>query len=566
MDDRLSRIETAIHDIERSLVLLEHRLTILEHGGGTLRHSTGEFVATGPDPVALPHDVGAIIPLVGRTFVALGGAYLLRALTDSAILPPRVGIAAGLVFAAVWIVAADRDAGRDRRLSAAFHALVGVLIAFPLLWEATVRFQNLPPSGSALVLALFTTGTLAAAVHRNHQAIAWIVVLAALPTAIAVIGATGAIVPFAVYLIWLGIVTLWLGYSCDWLWLRWPAALFADLTVFGLTISGVGDTAAASPAAIVVVQMLLLNAYLASVVVRTIIRSRDVIVFELMQASAALALGFGGAVYVAGHTGSGSTLLALINLVFGVGCYAVAFTFMRQGRPRNFQFYGSLALVLVIASSALLLQPPALAVVATALAVVATLAAARLSTATLTVHALVYLATAGAASGMLRAAMGALAAPVGAVWQPFDGTAMAVVVGSVLCWAIAPPVGFGSSAAPATRLIVAIFGVLSATGAVVALLGSLLPHSGGTAPDPGAIATLRTAVLAGVAVALAWAGRRERFAECRLLLYPVLAAIGLKLLVEDLRRSRAETLFVALALYGLALIAAPRLGRRQHGI
>jgi hypothetical protein len=41
----------------------------------------------------------------------------------------------------------------------------------------------------------------------------------------------------------------------------------------------------------------------------------------------------------------------------------------------------------------------------------------------------------------------------------------------------------------------------------------------------------------------------------------VLVAGGLKLLAEDLRHSRASTLFVALALYGGALIVAPRLAR-----
>jgi hypothetical protein len=42
----------------------------------------------------------------------------------------------------------------------------------------------------------------------------------------------------------------------------------------------------------------------------------------------------------------------------------------------------------------------------------------------------------------------------------------------------------------------------------------------------------------------------------------VLVAGGLKLVIEDFRLSRPATLFIALALYGVALIAAPRLARR----
>jgi hypothetical protein len=46
----------------------------------------------------------------------------------------------------------------------------------------------------------------------------------------------------------------------------------------------------------------------------------------------------------------------------------------------------------------------------------------------------------------------------------------------------------------------------------------------------------------------------------------VLAAGGLKLLVEDLPRSRPATLFIALALYGGALIVAPRLASRSTSV
>ena len=46
--------------------------------------------------------------------------------------------------------------------------------------------------------------------------------------------------------------------------------------------------------------------------------------------------------------------LALVNLAFGVSCYAVAFFFVRD-RPRNFYFYSTLAMVLLLTSGPLLL-------------------------------------------------------------------------------------------------------------------------------------------------------------------------------------------------------------------
>ena len=47
------------------------------------------------------------------------------------------------------------------------------------------------------------------------------------------------------------------------------------------------------------------------------------------------------------------------------------------------------------------------------------------------------------------------------------------------------------------------------------------------------------------------------------LLYPVLAWGVVKLLIEDFRVSPPALLFVAFALYGAALIIAPRVARRR---
>jgi hypothetical protein len=74
------------------------------------------------------------------------------------------------------------------------------------------------------------------------------------------------------------------------------------------------------------------------------------------------------------------------------------------------------------------------------------------------------------------------------------------------------------------------------------------------------LATIRTAVLSMLAVGCARLSR-ARFSAMGRLAYPLLAATGVKLLVIDLRSSRASTLFAALACYGLALVLVPRLRR-----
>jgi len=87
------------------------------------------------------------------------------------------------------------------------------------------------------------------------------------------------------------------------------------------------------------------------------------------------------------------------------------------------------------------------------------------------------------------------------------------------------------------------------------VLGTVAPRFG--------VATVRTIALAATALALAWLGRAPQWREAAWLVYPTLAAGGVKLLAEDFPHSTAATLFVALAMYGGALIAAPRLIRGQ---
>src|SRR5271169_81625 len=51
-----------------------------------------------------------LVALGGRTILALAGAYLIRALTDAAVLSPVAGVALGLVYALLFYVLADRVA------------------------------------------------------------------------------------------------------------------------------------------------------------------------------------------------------------------------------------------------------------------------------------------------------------------------------------------------------------------------------------------------------------------------------------------------------------------------
>ena len=71
-------------------------------------------------------------------------------------------------------------------------------------------------------------------------------------------------------------------------------------------------------------------------------------------------------------------------------------------------------------------------------------------------------------------------------------------------------------------------------------------------------------VLALAALVVAWIGRHARLPRVGLARLPAARRrSALKMVAQDFMHSRPATLFVALALYGAALIVAPRLRRRQ---
>jgi hypothetical protein len=579
MDDRLPRIESAIQDLAQSIASIERRLTALERAAAATGEAGADadraVPAAHPEPPALlgapalpvPARDGLVTMLsfIGRTFVALGGAYLLRALTEAGVVSRPLGTALGLAYAMAWLVMSDRAGAAHQQTSAAFHGLVAAIIAFPLIGESVIRFHLLNANTAALAVALATAIMLAAALRQRSQVLAWIAVLAALGTSVVLVIATGVLLPFSGVSIALGIATLWIGYSADWVLLRWPATAVADLMVVALTARVTGRSSE-PPARIIAIQLFLLIGYLASVAARTLFRGRDVIAFEMVQTAAALAVGFGGALYVAQATGLGATALAAMSLLFGAASYGVAFAFLarRLGLRLNFYFYTSLGLILGLISMAFLLTGPAVALAWTALGVLATVAALTTGRVTLNSHAAVYLLAAASASGLLAAATAALVGPADGLSPPMSLVPLVVLCGVAACWAIPmSPAADTRVLHRVPRLLITIVLVWSAGGWLISVIVPALPAATGHAADAGEIATLRTSVLAAAALALASVGRSGRFRESAWLLYPVLAAGGLKLLIEDLPRSRPATLFIALALYGGTLILAPRLGRAR---
>ena len=499
--------------------------------------------------LSLP-DVGSVVTLIGRTLFVLAGAFLLRALVESGRLDPGPGVWLGLAFAATWIVMADRAGGRENGPSAAFHGLAFVLIAFPLLFEATTRFHFLSPATVAAGLGGCTGVALAVGWRRRLQGLAWVATLAGLATATALALATGEWGPFSLFLVVLGVAALWCGYVLGWTLLRWPVALFADLAVLTLSLRAATPDAADTAGMAFGAQILLLIAYLGSFATRTLLLNRDVIPFEVAQSIAASIVGLGGAAYLTQAANGGGVPPGIATLALAAGCYVAAAIFVerRQGRRRNYSFYTSAGLVFMLAGSALAMPAAAVGPAYAVIGVLAAYAGRLARRDTYRAHAAAYLTAAVVATGLLPHVFYGLGLPL----APGRSASMAALGVLALCGVAI----WGLARVP--RLIVL---VLALGGLLGAASSYMFPPGAPEAAAPGLVAAVRTALLVAAILALALAGRVWGFGEGGWLVYPLLFLAGAKFLLEDVRAGQPSTLFVGFALYGLALIVGPRLRR-----
>lgn len=560
MEDRVARLESRIAYLADRVESLEERLAAAEKGAPAPARpaesttSLAEFVGLPATPAQ------QWLALVGRTLVILGGAYLLRALTNSHVLPVQAGIAAGLLYGAPWLVLASDAAGRGHHVDAFAHALTTALIGYPLVWEATLRFGMLTPSQSALLLGALTAAALALASARRLHGLAWVVTFGALVSALGLAIGMGSWPAYTVLAIAVGIATLWLGYVRDWTFLRWPSALVADVML--LIVTGRAMVSGTSRVALAV-QLLMLSAYLGSFAMRTLVIGREVIPFEVVQSIGVLAVAFGGAVALIRSTGSNVVPVGVATLVLAAAAYLVAFAFVERRRhAKNFFFYALLALLFAIVGVAICASAPAAAMTFAVIGAVAVGLARRYHRLTISLHAVAYVLAGAVLSGLLTSATLAIAAPA-AQAPPLPGLAGLVVLGA-LALAALPIVGtepWGRLGSVLRVIVLAAFawtltGVLVAAGAAAVARGGVI--------DASVLATLRTALLVAAALGLAALARTTHGREAGWLVYPLIALIGLKLLFADFPSGRPETLFIALAAYGCALILAPRLMRRSE--
>ncbi|ACG74410.1 conserved hypothetical protein [Anaeromyxobacter sp. K] len=558
IEARLQELTQAVERLERRVGALEAHTSALR--GASARAAGTAAVGRGPaaaDAAALAGGLAGGLTVAGRSFLVLAGAFVLRAVTDAGRLPPWLGVALGVALAFALLALADRagraaPAGGPPPASAVAHGLTAALVGFPLVFEAATRLRLLGPGAAALALAALAGPALAVSWRRRLPALAWIAALGAVATALALAAASGRFAPAALVLVAVGTATLWMGYVLDWYGPRWPVAAAADLAALALAVRAARGGEDAGTALLVL--GILLAAYLGSIAVRTLVLQRAVVPFEVVQAAAALAVGLGGAALLDARAEGGAAGFGVAALLLASGAYGVAFAFAdrRDAARANFRFYAAVALLLALCGSGLLLDGAARAIAWAALGLGAALLARRLRRATLALHAALAGAAAALAGGLVSGAAVALAGPA----EP-PGAAALAVLALVLAtaWRCAGAVGRATRAERAPQLVLVGVAAAGLCGAAVGLASPALAGS------PAGLSAARTAALVAGVLALAALGRRPEWLEASWLTYPVLALAGLQLLVDAVPHGRPATLVPAFALFGLALLAVPRLRR-----
>ncbi len=559
-------LEARLDLLGEALRRLETRIALLESGTALQPSRRDHLAETALAAAPLPSEVlpssTGLLGLLGRVCLILGGATLIRALVDAGTLPHGWGVGLGLAYALVWILLADRV---KATLDAAFLGLASVLIAYPLLVEATARFGILSPDLAAGLLLAVALLHGAVAWRRNLQPLLWTATLAALGAALVLMAACRTIEPFLAVFLVLGGSSLWLTYGRRWHGLRWPTALAADLGVLILTAlatwpGGVPEAyRGITPGRTLLFALALPLLYVGSFAMRMLHRRRVINAFEVVQTVLVLLVGLGGALRVALASGSGVGLLGAGVCLAGLGCYATALPFAedQEETRANFHFFTFLALVLLLLGGPILLPLAAFAPLAGLLGLGLLVAGLRLGRAVLLLQACLSLGAGALTSGLITWSFRAFLGPVGPT-QPlgFAGLLALAMLAGALALIL--------RRRPADALLARVRPLLLLLGATTALgLGALgirtilmALRAGG---DAGLLAAVRTGVLACLVLLLAWAGRRRPTLQLRWLVYPLLVVSALKFLFEDLAVGRPLTLFLGFMCFGATLILAPRL-------
>jgi hypothetical protein len=553
----LDQLIERVRDLERRMGAMEELLrnsTVSQTESPPLRYA---LPAT-PPPRHLPtiETPAGALSIIGKAVLAVAGAYLLRAITESGTIPKTPVLIAAILYPGFWMVHAAR-CHASSRFSSATYAITSALILSPLLWESTVSFGIIPTSCAAAVLVSFAVLALGVAWKRNLQLIPSVAITASLATAWALIIATHSLETLLIALLAVAFATesaVCLGRQVD---LRGLPAIAVDLAVLLLIyLTTWAEHAEEYPVigsrTIGILCVAPVVIYGSVVGIRSLALRQPMTVFEIAQSVIAFALAVLGV--MRSSRGADSVLLgAFCVLLSAVFYWGALWRFGGEAQARNRVVSAMFAPLLLLGASSLLFSSKLSVLFMSVAAIAAILAYTRTRKLSLSLHASLYLASGAAISSLPLYTVNSLAGVVPAApeWDVW-----VVVITAALCY----PIGARVAGDRLARLLgivpAALVGFAAAALAVVAIVFFV---SGHLVLDAPRLSVIRTAVNCGLALALAFLGSRLKHPELRWIAYAAVAFGTLKLLFEDLRFGNSASLVVSFLFYGLVLTLLPRL-------
>jgi hypothetical protein len=547
---RVNALEKRVHDLEQSATASE-------------RSASGQTAATVPaHPADLPsgEQVSGAFLILGKCMLGIAGAYLLRALAESSVLPRAVIAALAIAYAIGWLVAASRTKANSR-FTGGLYTGTSALILAPMLWELTMRFHVLAPAASAAVLGLVAAVATGLNWKKRQPADFQVAYVTVALTALALSVVTHVMISYLALILAMLAVCEYKSLRSGAQGVRVLVAAIADCAVWFLIViyrnpansrsdyPALGTLAMALPASV----LFLITAV--SVVARTMALRRKITVFETIQSVTTFLLWVISLLFLVPQFTPRA--VGVICLALASACYATAWRIFRPAPElRNFHIFAVWS-VLLLLSGVFLSLPSAWAIACLAVAaILSTVIAVRICCITLESHATIYLTVAVVVCGLLEYSFHALAGamPAKVSWIIFLVSACAL-----LCYIAAREREGEAWQRQVLHLIPALFAVCALAG--LTAQGSLWLVALRIAPAAFHVAFIRTLIVCSIALVLAFAGSRWHRPEMTRIAYAALVFVAAKLFFEDLRHGHMEFIAGSIFLFALTLIGVPRLAR-----
>jgi hypothetical protein len=558
--------------LQSRVIKLEERLDMT---AATVPAQAADLAPTAiaPEPLETPVSLPSTeipsnaVPVLGRVFLAVAGAFILRALAEYGVIPASLGAALGVCYALVWLFLAARLPAEARFATAASCA-TSVLIMIPLIWEASQRFKVLSSWTSAGILVGFVLVSLALSRAKRQTVISGMVGWSSALLAVVLMFAKDDLLPFTLALLTIGLameVAEWLNRQTG---ARAIAAITADVAIFlsswllsrpqGLP----SEYVPVSLGSLLFLQTLLMAIYLGSAAIQTVVRRRTLTFAEMAQTATALLIGVTGIVWVFRSNATVMLALGLVALVIGLACYAVSFRLFESVHMWNFRAWSAFGLFLVLIGTYFPFSGSAFWMLWCACAVASCWAAMVVRRPTLGLHGAIYLllgAIASNAAGQTVARLFGMGSETFRWFAP-----LMVMLAALASWTAIAMSTTGESARwrkQASSLTICANIAWIGAGISVQLLISIWQRAAAGRGGETPAYTLGTVVLTLTAAALVWAGARYQNRELIWLAYAFMIVGAYKLAVRDFAQEHSLALVVSLIFYGGVLILMPRLQR-----